>query len=248
MHAQRRINSGRARGALLDGAISCLAAALMLSVPAVALAQSSSKSKPKNRPPTAGGANVKQLDVRVGEMQDRLLRDVSEISKGYEDAGEYGRAVWLLEVLEKLDPKLPGLQDKIKQLTDKGLDASEFTYELDVSKGWTPPIGVIEQGRVVRITADGDYKLVTSLSVTANGLPMDEAGNELVAGIPTGALMGVIINPKDKKPGKPFEIKAEREWTPRESGFLQLRLNLPSGHKSTGKLTIRFGGVTPLPN
>ncbi len=154
----------------------------------------------------------------------------------------------MLEVLEKLDPKLPGLKDKIKQLTDKGLDASEFSIEMDVSKGWTPAIGIIEQGRVVRITATGEYKLVATLPVTADGLPQNDTGAEVVSGIPLGALMGVIVDPKEKKPGKPFEIKAEREWTPRESGYLQLRMNLPSGHKSTGKLTIRFGGVMQLPS
>ena len=208
-----------------------------------AIAQTS-KSKSKARP-AAGSANVKQLDVRVSDLQERLLRDMSEISKGYEDAGEYDRAKWMLEVLEKLDPKLPGLKDKIKELTDKGLDATEFEIELDVGKGWTAPVGAVEQGRVVRVDASGAYKFIATLPVTADGLPTSDTGLDLTPGIPLGALMGVIVDPKDRKPGKPFEIKAQREWTPRESGFLLLKVNLPNGHKSTGKLTIRFGGVIP---
>jgi hypothetical protein len=223
------------------------AVAIGTAVPWGSLSGQTPKPKPKPKP-AAGSANVKQLDVRAAEMQQQLLRDASDIAKGYEDAGEYERAKWLLEVLEKLDPKLPGLKDKIEQLTDKGLEATEFEVELDVSRGWTPMLGVVREGRIVRVTAAGEYKLITSLSVTAEGLPANDTGNDLVKGLPVGALIGVVVDPKDKKPGQPFEIKAEREWTPRDSGLLQLKVNLPAGHKSTGKLTITLGGVAPLPN
>lgn len=216
-----------------------------LVVPGLPVSAQTSKSKTKARPPT-NPANVKVLDVRVSEMQDRLLRDMTEIARGYEDAGEFDRAKWMLEVLEKLDPKLPGLKDKIKQLTDKSLDSTEFEIELDVSKGWSPPVGMLEQGRVVRITVTGEYKFITTLNATADGLPTSDSGADLYPGIPVGALVGVVLDPKDRKPGKPFEIKAQREWTPRESGLLQLKVNLPNGHKSTGKLMIRFGGVAQL--
>lgn len=210
-------------------------------------AQSSKATKSKSKS-AANSANVKQLDLRSLEMQERLLRDATEIAKGYEDAGEFDRAKWLLEVLEKLDPKLPGLKDKISQLTDKSLDSSEYEIEMDVAKDWTPIVGMVYQGRVVRIVVDGEYKLNVALSVTADGVAVNETGSEMVAGIPLGALMGVILDPKDKKPGKPFELKAKREWTPRESGFLQLRMNLPSGHRSTGKVTVKLGGVSRIPN
>lgn len=227
------------------GLILAIVSAMPLA-PAGGLLAQSSKAKTKPRP--ASSSNVKQLDSRVTEMQEQLLRDATDISKGYEDAGQYDRAKWMLEVLEKLNPKLPGLKEKIEELTDKSLDATEFEIDMDVSKGWTPAIGMVQQGRIVRITTTGEYKFVATLPVTADGLPVNDSGSELVPGIPVGALMGVIVDAKDKKPGKPFEIKAQREWTPRESGFLQLKVNLPSGHKSTGKLTITFGGVAQLPS
>lgn len=214
----------------------------------VAVGQTSSKSKSKTKTASGSNAAVKQLDLRAKEMQEQLLRDASDIAKGYEDAGEYERAKWLLEVLEKLDPKLPGLKESIDRLTDRSLEASEFEVDLDVSRGWSAPVGVVQQGRVVRIQATGDYKLVATLPVTADGLPQNDSGSELMTGVPLGALVGMLVDPKDRKPGKPFEIKAQREWTPRESGLLLLKVNLPNGHKSTGKLTIHLGGVSPLLN
>lgn len=206
------------------------------------------KAKTKPKSPAASTASIRQLDVRAKEMQEQLLRDASDIAKGYEDAGEYERAKWLLEVLEKLDPKLPGLKESIDRLTDRSLEATEFEVDLDVSRGWSAPVGVVQQGRIVRIAAAGDYKLIATLPVTADGLPQSDTGSDLIAGVPVGALVGMLVDPKDKKPGKPFEIKAQREWTPRESGLLLLKVNLPNGHKSTGKLTIQLGGVSPIVN
>ncbi|MDZ4687969.1 MAG: hypothetical protein SH850_23090 [Planctomycetaceae bacterium] len=201
------------------------------------------KSKPKSK--SGGTENVRQLDIRMQEMQERIVKDAADIAKGYEDAGQYDRAKVLLEVLEKLNPKLPGLQAKIDQLKEKSLDSTEFEIEMDVAKGWTPA-GLVFKDRITRIEAEGDYNFVASGSITADGLPTSDTGADLLGGVPVGALIGIVVNPDNKKPGKPFEIKAKREWTPRESGYLQLKVNVPNGHKSTGKLTIKLGGVAKV--
>ncbi|HUQ69410.1 MAG TPA: hypothetical protein VM165_07810 [Planctomycetaceae bacterium] len=204
----------------------------------------SAKTKPKSK--TGGTENVRQLDIRMQEMQERIVKDAADIAKGYEDAGQYDRAKVLLEVLEKLNPKLPGLKEKIEQLKEKGLDSTEFEIEMDVAKGWTPAVGMVFKDRATRIEAEGDYNFVASGSITADGLPTSDNGTDLLGGVPVGALIGIVVNPDNKKPGKPFEIKAKREWTPRETGYLQLKVNVPNGHKSTGKLTIKLGGVAKV--
>lgn len=223
------------------GIVAALAVGIGLSLVTWCAAQTGSKSKSKGK--STGAGAVRQLDQRAQEMQERIVKDAADIAKGYEDAGEYDRAKWLLEVLAKLDPKLPGLQAKIDQLQDKSLDSSEFEYEMDVSKGWTPAVGMIFKDRTARIEAAGDYTFSVTLPVTADGLATSDTGTDLVGGVPVGALIGVIVNPETKKPGKPFEIKAKREWTPRETGYLQLKVNVPNGHKCTGKLSLKLGGI-----
>ena len=68
--------------------------------------------------------------------------------------------------------------------------------------------------------------------------------------------MGMVYpNPDPNKPpskndkvGEAFEIGTSREFTPREDGVLLLRVNLPPGHKSSGKLKVRTSGhVKSLP-
>jgi hypothetical protein len=204
-------------------------------------------AKAKAKTKTAGGTSVRALDTRVQDLQANLLKDATEISKGYEDAGEYERAKLLLEVLQKLDPKLPGLKDKIEQLTEKSLDSSEFEIEMDVSKGWTQAIALIQKDRLVRIEASGDYKFIATLPATAEGLPTSDNGADVYPGAPVGALIGVIVNAETNKPGKPFEIRSKKDWTPKEAGYLQLKVNLPNGHKSTGRLKIKVSGAAKVP-
>lgn len=212
----------------------------------VMFAQTSGSKTSKTKPKATTKINVKELDARAVEMQKNLLRDATEIARGYEEAGEYERAKWLLEVLQKLDPKLPGLKEKIDQLTEKMLDSSEFEVELDVSRGWTAPVGMVHKDKVVRIEASGDYEFTASLRTTADGLPTDENGNDLVGGLPVGALIGMLINPETRKAGKPFEIKSKREWIPQQSGLLRLNFNLPNGHKSSGKIKVKLSGITRM--
>jgi hypothetical protein len=211
----------------------------------IAVAQTGT-TKGKSKSKTGGTTNVKVLDDRALEMQKNILKDATEISKGYEDAGEYERAKWLLEVLQKLDPKLPGLKEKIELLTDKSLDKSEFEYELDVARGWSPPVAMVYKDRLVRIEATGQYKFEASLNAGPDGLPTDETGGDLVDNLPVGALIGVIVDPEKRKPGRPFELKSKREWTPQQTGLLQLRINAPNGHKCTGKLKLQLSGVAKL--
>jgi hypothetical protein len=180
------------------------------------------------------------------DMANNLFKDADEISKGFEDAGDYERAKTLLEVLQKLDPKNDKLKNRIEQLTEKMLDSSEFEYELDVSRGWTLPVGVVQKDKLVRIEVAGDYKFVVTLTSTADGLPTDDSGVDLVDSLPIGALIGVVVNPDTKKIGKPFGIKSRNEWTPKDTGYLQLRVNVPNGHKCTGKLKLKLSGVTKV--
>jgi hypothetical protein len=62
----------------------------------------------------------------------------------------------------------------------------------------------------------------------------------MVPGIPCGAVMGIIL--ANGKPGKPFVIGDGRDFTPKETGTLFLRVNCPGDNKNTGKLKVSISG------
>ena len=73
---------------------------------------------------------------------------------------------------------------------------------------------------------------------------------DLVSGVPLGAVMGVVAPPGggrggDKAP-KPFVVGASIERRAERDGVLYLKVNVPPGSKVTGKFTAEISGVTLL--
>jgi hypothetical protein len=192
------------------------------------------KSKSKNK-------GVKALDARVEKLETSLFRELVDISKLYEEAGQFERAKSLLEVLLKLNPDLPGLKEKLEQLESKMFDSQEIEFVFDTSKPWASVGAAAMRGRPVRIEVEGEYKFQYSGSLTAEGLTSLEGGEEYVDSIPLGGLMAVVVT--NGKPGKPIAIKSSMQWTPSEDGLVLLKVNAPAGHKSTGKLTVKLSGL-----
>jgi hypothetical protein len=210
---------------------------LVISACAGLLIAQTGKSKSK----TKGGGNVKALDARVEKLESSLFRELVDISKLYEEAGQFERAKSMLEVLMKLNPNLPGLKEKLDQLESKMFDAQEIEFVFDTGKSWTPVGGAVVRGKPVRIEVEGEYKFQWGGGLTAEGLTQAEGGEDYIDSIPLGGLMAVVVN--NGKPGKPIAIKSHMQWTPQEEGVLALKVNAPNGHKSTGKLTVKLSGL-----
>jgi hypothetical protein len=214
----------------------------------IAMAQSA-KAKSKSKPVSPN--EMKKLDIRMEDVQKSFIKDTATLIRDFEDAGQPERAKLLLEVLLKLDPKNDSIQKKIDALNDLILEQSEFEYELDVSKSWVQ-IGMVTGGKMARVTAEGDYKFDAAGKLTADGVPSQDPANDMIAGIPMGTLLAVVM-PVNAQPVRsnngnanrppPFAIKSEHEWTPKQDGVLLLKLNFPAGTKCTGKLKLKVSGV-----
>ena len=207
--------------------------------------------KSKAKPKAISAGEMKKLDVRMEDVQKSFVKETATLIRDFEEAGQPDRAKLLLEVLLKLDPKNDQLQKKLDAINDQILNQTEFNYELDVSKGWVP-VGVVTGGKPARITAEGDYKFDAAGKLTADGVPSQDPANDMVAGIPLGTLMGVVM-PVNAQPNRnnngnpnrppPFAVKSEHEWTPKQDGVLLLKVNFPPATKCTGKLKLKLSGM-----
>ena len=72
-------------------------------------------------------------------------------------------------------------------------------------------------------------------------VPAADSGSAAGAGGGAGAGKATGRN-NDNKFGEPFEIGTNKEFTPKEDGILHLNVNLPAGHKSSGKLRVHVSG------
>jgi hypothetical protein len=205
-----------------------------------------SKSRPANAP------ELKRLDAKVDEVRESFLRDTTKLILSFEDAGQYERAKMLLESLQKLDPKNQVVNNKIAELNRQILDASEFEIDIDPGKSWQP-VGLVAKGKPLRIFVTGDYKLLTSITATADGAPSDNPAEDMIPHVPFGAVMAVIANPaaadgpngtqQNNQRPKPFTVGSKYERPADQDGLLYLKVNVPPGAKCTGRLEAKISGA-----
>ena len=199
-----------------------------------AFAQSSRDKKRDEDAP-----NAKELEIRLEKAEAALVDEYTEVAKEFYDQGDKEMSMAMLRRLNQLNPKLSGLGDKIKLISEELMQENANEIELDTRKTWEL-VGNVFKDRAFRLQATGEYKMTNAATIGVDGLKPDEDSKDHIANAPLGCLLGVIVS--DGKPGKPFPVKAELEYTPKESGQLFLKVNVPDGSRCIGKLKVRFSG------
>jgi len=208
----------------------------------------------KQKPPSP--AEVRRLDAKLAAVSESFLRDTTTLIASYENAGQFDRAKLILEVLQKLDPKNEPIQAKLKMLNERIMEATLQDLDLDADAQWTA-IGRVVKGRPIRIEASGEYKVTATVETGPAGMPSANPVTDLVAGVPLGALMGVILPATDasggesQQPGanqqaqqpRPFAVGAAYDRPADRDGILYMKVNVPPGSKCTGSLKARVSGA-----
>lgn len=223
--------------------LSCLLGVLTAFVPSfepAAQGQTDKSKSAKSASKKKTVVNTQSLDVKAGQIQSTFVKETEDLANQYFDAGHLEKAKALLESVLALNPQQPGIQQKIKKIDDTILTSNDVEVEVNPSHKWESTRVIVFQDRPVRIQAEGLYRIVLNNSVGPNGFPDKDLDNDLVSGIPVGALMGIVL--VNNKPGKPFLIGDGRDYTPKETGVLFLRVNCPAENKNTGKVKVAISG------
>lgn len=202
--------------------------------------------KPTSTAPAASVSEIKDLEQRAKKTQEDFLKESAELARDLEKAGLFEQAKNVLEVIRKVNPDLAGVKEKIDELNDSVLSSNKGAIEIDVSKGWGDPVARVEKGKAFRVEATGTYRFMAQTTVSPKGFPTDDPARDMLPGVRCGALAALIVPIDAKgKPGKPLdpiEVGDSKDINPRESGLLFLNVNLPNGHKSTGKIDVILSG------
>ena len=216
----------------------CLPACLLLSAPPLR-AQQGGKPNP---------ATIRQLDLEADRLQEGFVEELTKLADGYEAAGDLAKTRATLRRILQIDPNRKDVEERIDEMQNRVFENNEVTLEVDVARGWTPTGLTVEKGKPFRIEAEGSYKLLLNATLSAEGIADGDINRDMTSGIRLGALMGVVFPPPSKnrrvkpKPGPPFSLGEAREYVPDESGTLFLRLNVPAGTKSVGKVKVTVSG------
>lgn len=188
----------------------------------------------------------KQLQQRAEKAELTLLTELNDVALEFEKQGNRESALEVLERIDKISPAATGIKERIAVLREEMLRDNGMKADLDTSRGWgTQPIAEVEAGKPFRIVAAGEYKLNFVTAVPVTGLTSADATRDHITEAPFGALIGVVLT--DGKPGPPFAVNSAAEITPKKSGFLFLRVNVPASAKCTGTIKVQLSGGVKTP-
>jgi hypothetical protein len=210
--------------------------ATLLALPGINAQGSRGKDK---EPP-----NSQQLEIRVTKAEEGLLKEYMDVAKEYLKKGDKEEALEVLKRVERINPQMEGLKQQMDRINEELMLENEATLELDVSKFWGQPICEVTEGKAFRLAATGEYKLSYSAAVPLTGLPTQDPAQDYLPVGPFGALVGVIVT--DGKPGEPFLVNGGLEQTPKKTGQLFLRVNVPAAAKCTGNIKLQLSGAIKL--
>lgn len=223
---------------------------------------STGKAKPKigtSKTKASDAKETRELEGRAEELIKNFVTETLKLAADNEKAGRFEAAQDQLRLVKQVKPDFPGLKEKIDDLSEQLFESNDMEIAYDVKDGWQAQV-LVSKGKVVRIDGGNkEYLLQMNVKCDVRGMPANDARTDMVPGIRCGALMGIIVplpepgkpvnkNDKSTKIGDPFEIGGNKEVVPKEDGILLLNVNLPQGHKSTGKLLLKVAGhIKPLP-
>ena len=190
--------------------------------------------------------DLKKIDSKAVKVENQFVKDAYELAKDYEDAGDLERSIEYLEAMLKIKPDLPGAKEKIEKLQNDIISKNDFTFDLDPSGLWNKPVAYVRKDKPFRVQVAGSYRLTVSETMGPDGFPEGDLQREMLEGIKTGELAGMVVT--NNKPGEPFAIGSEKDFTPKQGGMLFLKVNVPPASKTSGKLKVRLSGYVLSPD
>lgn len=189
-------------------------------------------------------SSPQDLAKRLTKAEELLLKEYTDVATEYYKKGEKEAATEVLQRILQINPKQEGVQGQIDSINEELLQENGLKAEFNVFERWMA-VCEVEEGKPIRIKAEGEYKLDLTTSVPMTGLSMKDPATDYIAAAPFGALFGVVVTAD--KPGDPFAITDSMEHTPKKGGILFVRINTPSTAKCKGEIKLQISGaVKPL--
>ncbi|MEZ6133053.1 MAG: hypothetical protein R3C59_30655 [Planctomycetaceae bacterium] len=210
-----------------------------LVIDAVAVAQSRDRRRDDDVP------SSKTLELRLEKAEAALVDEYKLAAEEFHKQGDKEKAMAMLERLKQLSPQLEGLDRQIKAIGEELMQENADDIDIDTRLPEWKLVGNVMEGKAFRLQAAGEYKMTYMTTVGVDGVKPDKDAKDYNPGVPLGCLLGVIVSDnKDGKAeaGKPFPVNAQLEHTPKESGKLFLKVNVPEGTKCVGKIKVHLSG------
>ena len=200
------------------------------------------KDKDKKEPNVA---QVRSLESQAEKAKEEYVKGLISVAQGFEEQGLTDKTKETLRTILNVVPDFGPAQQKLKEIEESVFKENSLDFEVDATKGWTNTGVGVAKDKPFRLQAEGTLRVVINETVGPEGLAADDPLTHQIISIPTGALMGVVRDPRNSKPDDkvvPFTVGKELEFSSKADGILFLKLNLPANTQSKGKFRVTITG------
>ncbi len=222
--------------------VTALAVVLLTGGASIALSQSKKPKEKEKKPPNV--TEVRNLETQAEKAKTDYVNGLITVAEGFEKQGLTDKTKDILKSILDVAPEYEPARIKLKALEEAIFDENSFEVEVDATKGWTISVGVTKD-KPLRLEAEGTLRVLLNETVDPDGLVSTDPLIHQITGIPMGALMGVVRDPRNNNPNdkiNPFIVGKEMEFSPKADGILFFKLNLPPNTQSKGKIRVTISG------
>lgn len=196
-------------------------------------------------------ANTRLLDVQAEKVQQDFVKGLLDLALKYEEAGDLDKAKEMFQSILKVRPDAESAARKLKEYEETAFKDNKFEIDVDSARGWVNTGLTVTRDKPLLIEAKGTYKFILNDDVGPNGYANRDIQRDLISGVPTGGLMAMVVAAPQGQGGgnrnrteepRPFFVGEHQEVTPRETGVLLLKLNVPPMSKCIGKVKVGITG------
>ena len=193
-------------------------------------------------------AAVRGLDREQADAESQYIQQLDDLADRYEEAGAVDRAKDVLRKRLRL-AKDDDAADRLEGLENLVFEQNKVEVTLNPADGWMNTGLDVRPGEVVRIEAEGSYRVIFNQELGPAGVKTESIASDFLPGAPLGTLVANVFPPrnpkrgaKQPKYGDPQPVGESADVNPDVAGRLFLKVNLPPEVKAIGELRVTISG------
>lgn len=177
-------------------------------------------------------------DPEIRKLQAAFVKDAEILAKKYEKEKDFSKARDVYQEILKIAPAHQQANQRMSEIMQYEMAAKSHKFSISAKDDWQDTGVTAIEDRPLNIRATGKWTLRIEAQIGPEGMPIAKELRDF----DPGCLVGMIEGP-DKDDNKPFVIGAEKQFIPKVSGKLLMRIFDNDTRDNEGSVDVEVMGM-----
>lgn len=177
-------------------------------------------------------------DPEIRKLQAAFVKDAEILAKKYEKEKDFSKARDVYQEILKIAPAHQQANQRMSEIMQYEMAAKSHKFSISAKDDWQDTGVTAIEDRPLNIRATGKWTLRIEAQIGPEGMPIAKELRDF----DPGCLVGMIEGP-DKDDNKPFVIGAEKQFIPKVSGKLLMRIFDNDTRDNDGSVDVEVMGM-----